>query len=183
MNDDLLIALAGGAVGSLATGVIAVFTRAVGAWSDVKDHDIQAAHVNGALEWWVADRTRVLAGERAMITTDMNERGLLHSGAFDTALSGARTRALREYRDERQRVQAELARLRAAEGTWHAIWRLSHRRRHGLALTADTRVQPFLERWRAPFPSSMSGTAQVEPDDPSRRTLDDELRDLPAIQA
>lgn len=178
---DLTIALAGGAIGAVATALLGQAAAAAAAWGTVTANDAGAANLNQQLEAWTEDRTRKLRQQMDGTTNDMAGRGLLSSSAHGSALAEAKANALHEYRDEEWRVSLALEQLAATEGPWHRFWRLVRRRRPGLALTAAERVAPFLDRWREPVTrhaKDMEATVY----DRTRRTRDDALRELPGYK-
>jgi hypothetical protein len=179
---DLTIALAGGAIGSIATAGLGQLGRARAAWSEVELHDFEADERNAQLVVWVDDRTRRLLIEMEGTTNDLAARGLLRSGAHANALCNLKAEALHEYRDQEWTARIDLARLRAKEGTWHSVWRIL-RGRKAPQLTARSDVEPFLARWREPITrhgSSPADAASVL--DRTTRTTADALSELPELK-
>jgi hypothetical protein len=173
-----IVALAAGAIGAVVTAVFTVAARALAARGDVVAHDAQAGQMNSQLEAWVDDRNRKLLQELSGVKNDLAGRGLMNSGIHGAQAAETKTRALHEYRDQRWLMELELQRLSAAEGGWHRFWRRRLGAVHGLALPAADRVEPVLDRWREPIVRHGSDMP-VTPFDPTRRTLDDLLKELP----
>jgi hypothetical protein len=177
-----VLALAAGAIGAVAAGLLALAGRAASAWRDVSDHDAQAHDLNRQLRAWIDDRTRKLVQELNVITNTLNPRGLLYSGIHGGQAAEAKTQALHEYRDQRWRTELALQRLAAAEGPWHRLWRGIRDSRAGLGLPAAAEIEPFLARWREPVTRHGSGpTDAATPFDPTTRTFEDALAQLPAL--
>jgi len=176
-NQDATLALAGGAIGAVLTVVLAQAGRAYLAWAEVTMHNEEAAEINSDLAAWVDDRTIALEHELKRRTGDANSKGLLYSGGHGVSRAHAKADALQDYRDREWHVRAALARLRAAEGPWHGLWRLL-RRSKGPRLTIADVVKPFLNRWREPV--TKHGGEPVAVLDRTTRTLADGLADLPA---
>jgi hypothetical protein len=178
---DLTIALAGGAIGSIATTALTQAGKARAAWSEIDLHDDEASERNAQLVVWVDDRTHALVAEMNRRTDQANVNGVLHSGGHGLSVAMAKADALHEYRDEEWRTRLDLARLRASEGGWHRVWR-KLRGRPGPSLTARTEVEPFLERWREPVTRHGSGPADaVTVSDRTRRTTNDALDELASL--
>jgi hypothetical protein len=178
MSSDLLIGLAGGAIGAVVAGVFVQAGRAWLAWGEVTLHDFEASERNRRLRIWVDDRTRELAQEISDISNRLASDGLLYSGAHGAAVAGAKAKALHQYRDEEEATAINLMALRASEGAWHFLWRVL-RRRGAPTLTANAEVEPFLDRWREPV--ARHGNDAVTPLDRTRRTFDDALAELPRL--
>jgi hypothetical protein len=178
MSSDLLIGLAGGAIGAVVAGVFVQAGRAWLAWGEVTLHDFEASERNRRLRIWVDDRTRELTQEISGISNRLASDGLLNSGTHGTAVAGAKARALHQYRDEEEVAAIDLMTLKASEGAWHTLWRVL-RRRGGPALTTSAEIEPFLDRWREPV--SRHGGEAVTPLDRTRRTFDEALAELPRL--
>lgn len=179
---DLVVALAGGAVGSILTAVVGQAGRARIAWAEVDLHDTEATEWNAQLLAWTDDRTLKLVREMEAVTEAHSLQGAFHSGTHAAALADAKAQALHEFRDEEWRTRIELARLRAREGAWHGFWRLL-RRRPAPVLTARTEVEPFLDRWREPVTRHGPGPGEgVTPLDRTRRTTEEALTKLDSLE-
>jgi hypothetical protein len=99
METDLLIALAGGAVGAVLTAALAFGAHVVAVPDEVQQHDREVAERTEDLETWVADRDRALRRQLTEVTNDMNKPDRnLWSGAHGVALAATKERALHEYR-------------------------------------------------------------------------------------
>jgi hypothetical protein len=176
VDNALITALAGGAIGAVLAGLGFVLVRLSAVPSDVARHDRRARALDEDLERWVADDHRKLRQELAGIRNDYAARGLQYSGAILSALAEAKTRALQRYRDRRSESERALADLDAAEAWPHAVWRFA-RRRPALALRAPDRVEPVIADWRAPVASAgMSDQAPIH--DPTDWTTEDLLREV-----
>lgn len=172
-------AIAAGAVGAIVAAALAQGGRATLAWREVASHDLDAVERNEQLVVWVDDRTRALVSEMQRIGEQSAAKGVHESGINGRALAEAKERALHEYRDEEWKTRADLAQLRAKEGAWHGLWRLL-RRRPPPALTTDTAVRPFLNRWREPV--TRHGTGSAVPLDRTTRTSTEALDELARLK-
>lgn len=182
MSNELLIGLAGGAIGAVLAAAFAQAGRAWTAFGEVTLHDEEAAERNRRLVTWADDRTRVVIIEMDRRTQDLSGRGLLYSGIHGAAVAEAKADALHEYRDQEEQAKIDLARLRAKEAAWHFVWRRL-RGRPAPSLTAREQVEPFLERWREPVTRHGSGAGDsVTPLDRTTRTRDDALAELPDLK-
>ena len=178
---DLSVALAGGAIGSALTAVLAQVGKARIAWAEVRLHDDEAREYNAQLVAWVDDETRKLVAEMSLVTNDHNSRGSLYSSIHGGDLADRKAGALHRFRDQEWRVRLELARLRATEGSWHLIIRRLWRR-PAPELTAREAVEPFLDRWREPV--TRHGTQPTDAAnvfDPTTRTNEQALAELPKL--
>jgi hypothetical protein len=176
---DVTVALAGGAIGSVITAGLTQVGRARVAWSEVTLHDQQATQRNDQLVAYADDGTQKLVRELSTVAEDHNARNTLRSSKCLADLAARKGEALHRYRDEEWGVRIELAVLKAQEGGWHVAFRWLRRRRNGLALTARTKVEPFLERWREPI--DRYGLGPVEVFDLTTRTEADALKELPSL--
>jgi hypothetical protein len=122
----------------------------------------------------------MLAQEMNGHTNTLSSQGQFYSGAHGGAVAGAKAKALHEYRDEAEGAGIDLARLRAREGAWHSLWRVL-RRRPAPRLTAETEIEPFLERWREPV-TRHGDSNPITPIDRTRRTFEDALAELPRLK-
>jgi hypothetical protein len=173
---DLVIALAGGTIGSVATWLIGwgAYFRALP--SQVEEHDRLVRERDEDLEQWVADDhlrlTRELAGiTNRMASPDEGQGSQLYSGAHGRALAHAKERALHAYRDQERSAQRFVAEIAAREGWLHR----DHRRQFGkpkLGLNAPSLVRPVLDRWRDLTWGHPPGVAPAGVTDPTQRTLD-----------
>lgn len=177
---DLTVALAGGAIGSVATVVLAQVGKIQLAWSEVALHDDQARELNAQLVAYVTDETRKLARELLTVAEDFNSRNTLHSSIAGGALAERKEGALHRYRDQEWRARLQLAALQASEGRWHNWFRMTRGRRGGLELTARQEVEPFLAEWRKPI--TRHGTGPVEVFDLTTQTTEDALTNLASLK-
>ena len=90
--DTLWIALAGGAVGSIVTALIAYGARFWSARAGIEEHDRAARDRDEDLESWVSDRSIVLRRELKEISETYNKQNLFHSGAHEKPLRTRRRR-------------------------------------------------------------------------------------------
>jgi hypothetical protein len=104
--DDLLIALAGGAVGALLAGLAWLGLRVASIPGDLQRHDFEIRVLNEDLELWVSDTYGELRRELNGITNRMSSQGQLYSGAHGTARAQAKTRALHRWRDRLHEASA-----------------------------------------------------------------------------
>jgi hypothetical protein len=174
-SGDLLVGLAGGAIGAILTAVGVVLVRLSAVPADVDRNDRRARALDEDLERWVADEHRALRQELAGITTEYGGRGLLYSGAILGALAEAKAGALRRYRDRRGAAERAFGDLLAAESWPHETWRRILRRGR-LDLRSPGRVEPVIEEWRRDVDRFGIGPAAVH--DPTRLTTEDVLRDV-----
>lgn len=175
MNSDLVIALAGGAIGAVLAAIGFLALRLSTVPGDVGRHDRRTAALDEDLERWVADDHRKLRQELSRIVNDYAGRGLLYSGALMSALAGAKTRALQRYRDRRAESERAFADLLAEESWPHTVWR-ALTRQVALTLRAPDRVEPVIDEWRKPVKRFGMGPVAVY--DPTRWTTEDLLRDI-----
>lgn len=173
---QLLIGLAGGAIGALLAGIGFVAVRLSAVPGEVARHDRRAVALNEDLERWVADDHRKLRQVLSGITNEYAARGLLYSGIHLGSRSEAKTQALQAYRDRCSESERALADLMADEGWPHERWRwLRGRRAH--ELEAAVRIEPVIDEWRAATTAAgMTDEAKIY--DPTRWTTDDLLRDI-----
>jgi hypothetical protein len=170
--DTLWIALAGGAVGSIITALIAYGAKFVSARSDVLAHDRGARERDQDLKSWVADRSVALQQELREITDAMSTQNLSYSSAYGKAFARAKERALEEYRDQERQALRDVARMREAEGMFHRIWRKLMRR--GVPeLTAPPEVSSFLNLWRAPVSRHNQGGLPIAVRDPTTERFEE----------
>jgi hypothetical protein len=169
-----LVALAGGAVGSLVTAALAFGGRLLAARREIDATDRFVADRDEDLASWVADRSLALERELAAKTEELNRENLFYSGAHGTALALTKERALHEYWDQERQAERDVALARERE-TWpHAFWR-RWRRRPFPKPTAPQRAQPVLDTWRSSV--TRHGNSPVEVVDPTRRTLGEAIQD------
>lgn len=168
MASDLLVGLAGGAIGSL----LAYAGRVTAVPSEVGRHDRQARAVLEDLEHWVWDEHRKLRQELSGITTDMAAAGHLNSGAHGGARAEAKTRALQRYRDRRGVKDRAYAELVAAESWPHDLWRRI-RRNHALEYNVGFDGSTVVDEWRKPV--TRHGGEPITVFDPSKPNVVEEL--------
>jgi len=163
-----LVALAGGAVGSLVTATLAVSGRLLAARREIDATDRFVQDRDEDLASWIADRSLALERELAETTEELNKQNLFYSGAHGVALARLKERALHEYRDQERQAQRDVALARGRETWMHRFWR----RRRGQALRAlatSAEAQPLLDAWRSSV--TRHGNAPIEVVDPRRRAL------------
>jgi hypothetical protein len=169
--NDLVIALAGGAVGSLVTWGFGLAARWRAIPSEIEEHDRLARHRDEDLAQWVADDHLRLSRELSGIVVEKAAVGLLYSGSLASALNFAKERALHAYRDQERQALRFVDEL-AAQETW---FHRKQSRRSPLGLTAPRRVQPVLDRWRDPAWGQPPGVVVLPFDDPTQRTLENTI--------
>lgn len=174
---DLVLALAGGAVGSVVTWAFGLSTRWRAIPGEVEEHDRLARHRDEDLEQWVADDHLRLQRELAGIVVEKAAVGLLYSGSLASAMNLAKERALQAYRDQERQAQRFIDGLAASETWFHR----DHRRQSGrsqLRLEATSRVQPVLDRWRDPAWCQPPGVVVLPFNDPTKRTIEKTIAGL-----
>jgi hypothetical protein len=170
-----LIALAGGAVGSVLTAALAFGGRMLAARREIDATDRFVADRDEDLASWVADRSLALERELVAKTEELNKENLFYSGAHGTALALIKERALHEYRDQERQADRDVALARERETWLHAFWRRRRGRRFP-KLTAPQRAQQVLDAWRSSV--VRHGDSPIEVVDPTRRTLRDATQDV-----
>lgn len=163
-----LVALAGGAVGSLLTFALTLGGRVLAARREIDATDRFVRDRDEDLASWVSDRSLALERELAETTEDMNKENLFYSGAHAVALARLKERALHEYRDQERQAQRDVA-LAGERETWpHAFWRRV-RRQPFPTLTTPERAHSVLDAWRSSI--TRHGDPPIEVIDPARRDL------------
>lgn len=170
-----LVALAGGAVGSLLTAALAVSGRLLAARREIDATDRFVADRDEDLASWVADRSLALERELAEKTEELNKENLFYSGAHGVALARLKERALHEYRDQERQAQRDVAVANERETWMHAFWR-GRRGRPFPSLSTPERAQPVLDTWRSSV--TRHGDSPIEVVDPTRRVLGEAVQDV-----
>jgi hypothetical protein len=170
-----LIALAGGAVGSILTAALAFGARLLVARREIDATDRFVADRDDDRTSWVADRSLALERELAAKTEELNKENLFYSGAHGTALALIKERAPHEYRDQERQAERDVALARERETWLHAFWRRL-RGRPFPKLTTPQRAQTVLDAWRSSV--TRHGDSPIEVVDPTRRTLDEAIQDV-----
>jgi hypothetical protein len=172
---DLLVALAGGAIGAVVTGIGFAIVWLSAVPGEVARHDRLAKALDEDLERWVADAHRRLRQDLSRVTNRMNARGQFYSGPHLVARAETKTRALQRYRNRLSRAERALAHLIGEEGWTHERWR-RWRTHTELALHAPERLEPVINDWRGRV--SVPGMEDRGPvHDPTRWTTNDLVRD------
>jgi hypothetical protein len=175
VNDDLLIALAGGAIGAALAAIGFIALRLSAVPGDVDRHDRRARALDQDLERWVADDHRQLRADMAGVADEHNSRNVFYSGFHLAARGEVKTQALQRYRDRLAETTRAFDDLVGEESWAHDLWR-NLRRREPLALQAPGRVEAVIDEWRRDAVVPSIGSAQVY--DPTRWTTDDLLRNV-----
>jgi hypothetical protein len=170
-----LVALAGGAVGSVLTAALAFGARLLAARREIDATDRFVHERDQDLGSWVGDRTLALGRELAAKTEELNKENLFYSGAHGTALALIKERALHEYRDQERQAKRDVALARERETWLHGFWR-RRRRPPFPKLTTPQRAQPVLDSWRSSV--TRHGDSPIEVVDPTRRMLDQAIEDV-----
>jgi hypothetical protein len=173
--DTLWIALAGGAIGSVLTALVAYGAKFWAARSEIANHDQAARSRDEDLASWVSDRSVVLRRQLREISELHNADNLYWSSEHANALARAKERALHEYRDQERQALRDVTHLREGEGRAHAFWR----RIRGLGppeLTAHHKMQPALDLWRSSI--TRHGDSPVEVRDPTRESFQSTLTEM-----
>lgn len=169
MASELVIGLAGGAIGSLLTYV----GRVTAVPAEVARHDRQLRAQLEDLERWVWDEHRKLRQELNGITNNMAARELLYSGAHGGARAEAKTGALHRYRDRRSVKDRAVAEVLAAESWPHDLWRLVRRNSLIRDVSASFDGGTVIDEWRKPV--TRHGGEPITPFDPTRPNVVEEL--------
>lgn len=170
-----LVALAGGAVGSLLTAALAVGGRLLAARREIDATDRFVSERDEDLASWVADRSLALERELAEKTEELNKENLFYSSTHGVALARLKERALHQYRDQERQAQRDIALAKERESWMHAFWR-RQRGQPFPTLTAPTRAQPVLDAWRSSV--TRHGDSPIEVVDPTRRVLGEAVQDV-----
>jgi hypothetical protein len=172
-----LVALVGGAVGSVATWAITYARRIASVKREIAANDRALRVLDDHLETWVADDTVRLRRELHEISEALNKRNLLWSGEHGFQIALAKEKALQSYRDQERTARSQEAEIGAREGRLHSLVRAWAGRSFGL--TAPDRVRPILAAWAAPVTRHLSaGDPPREIDDPRKRSVKTTLADL-----
>ena len=169
------VAVLGAVIGATAAWAFAVGDRFFCARREVAENDRAVADHDEDLASWVSDRHLRLRRDVGRLASELNARGLFHSGELGYQLALAKETALHEYRDELRRVERAVAARREAEGRFHRVWRRLLGRSFQ-SPTASERAQPVLDTWREAV--TRHGHPAHEVVDPARRDLDDALADV-----
>jgi hypothetical protein len=175
VDSDLLVALAGGAIGAVLAGIGFLAIRLSAVPSDVARHDRRVKALDEDLERWVADDHRKLRQELEGIINDHAARNVLYSGFLLRALAEAKTAALQRYRDRRAETERAFNDLVAEESWAHGLWRTITPRRKP-RLRSPERVEPVIDDWRSDVRRYGMGPVSVY--DATTWTTDDLLRDV-----
>jgi len=170
-----LVALTGGAVGSVLTAALAFGGRLLAAWREIEATDRFVADRDEDLASWVADRSLAPERELAAKTEELNKENLFYSSTHGTTLALIKERALHEYRDQERQAERDVALARERETSLHASWRRRGNRPFP-SLTAPKRAQPVLDAWRSSV--IRHGDSPIEVVDPTRRTLGEAIQDV-----
>lgn len=172
--ETLLVALGGGAVGTVLAVLLAFGGRLLAVPRELMANDRAVRDRDEDLETWVADEHVRLERELHELSEALNKENLYWSGHHGKQIALAKERALHRFRDQERQALRDAATIRDRE-TWP---HLLYRARKGIPspeLRAPGRVAPVLEVWRRPVRRHLSSKSDesVEVNDPSRRTLDD----------
>jgi hypothetical protein len=170
-----LIALAGGAVGSVLTAALAFGGRLLAARREIDATDRFVVDRDEDLASWVADRSLALERELAAKTEELNKENLFYSGTHGTALALIKEQGLHEYRDQERQAERDIAVARERETWLHAFWR-RRRGRPFPKLKAPERAQPVLDAWRSSV--TRHGDSPIEVVDATRRALGEAIQDV-----
>lgn len=173
-SETLLIALAGGAIGAVLTGLAWLAVRLASVPGDLRAHDYAVVVLNEDVELWVADTYRELAQELRRIS---NTQGLhIEDGSHLNARSAAKTAALHRWRDRLHAAERELVAVQGQERWYHRLWRHLPGYEDELALASATRVEPVIAEFRRDVETPGGKSEKVR--DPTRFTLDDLLDEI-----
>ncbi len=158
----MLIAVAGGAAGS----VLTMLARVVTVPAEVGRHDQRVRDIDADLERYVADEHTRLVFEASELRAE--GRSAAPPG-LDTAF--AVERAIHKYRDEETRRVREVRDIYAAEGAAHSLWR-AVRRCHTEVLGTPARACALVDRWPRMVPIVEPSGVRLRLTDPRDRSID-----------
>lgn len=172
-----LIAIVGGAVGTVLAWLIAYAGRVAAVGREVAANDRALLVIDDHLETWVADDTVRLRRELRDISETLNKEDLFWSGHHGAQIAQAKERALHAYRDQERTARSQEAEIGAREGRLHALVRAW--RTLDFGLKAPERVRPILDAWAAPVTRHLSAAdPPLEINDPRQRTVETTLADV-----
>jgi hypothetical protein len=177
-SEALLIAIAGGAVGVLLTGIAWAVLRLSAVPGELTRHDFEAWIVNQDLELFAADEYRrvkqelaVAEGEERRLGGRVREFGL----AYGERRASIKSAALHRWRDRLHEAERELVALQSSEGWIQRLLREHWKSdRKGLDLPARERVEPIIEELRQQV--QKHGQPAIHVFDPTKFQLNDLLR-------
>lgn len=173
-SETLVIALAGGAIGAVLTGLTWIIARLASVPGDLRTHDYAAKVLNEDVELWVADTYHEVVQELRGIS---NSQGLhIEDGSHLNARSAAKTNVLHRWRDRLHTAERDLIALQGQERWYHRLWRHLPGNDHQLALTSAEKVQPIIAEFRRDVETPGGQSAEVR--DPTRFILDDLIREI-----
>ncbi|HWP32443.1 MAG TPA: hypothetical protein VNL97_01720 [Solirubrobacterales bacterium] len=173
-SETLLIALAGGAVGAVLTGLAWLAVRLASVPGDLRAHDYAIKVLNEDVELWVADTYQELAQELRRIS---NTQGLhIEDGSHLNARSAAKTQTLHRWRDRLHTAERDLVAVQGQERWYHRLWRHLPGYEDELALTSAERVEPVITEFRRDVETPGGQSAAVR--DPTHFSLDDLLSEI-----
>lgn len=173
-SETLFIALAGGAIGAILTGLTWLVVRLASVPGDLRAHDYAVRVLNEDLELWVADTYRDLERQLRKIS---NTQGLhVEDGSHLNARSAAKTQTLQRWRDRLHNAERDLVAVQGQERWYHRLWRHLPGYENELALTSAGRVEPVVAEFRRAVETPGGQSAKVR--DPTRFTLDDLLNEI-----
>jgi hypothetical protein len=174
VSSQLVIALAGGAVGSVLTAVSTAVIRYGAVPAEVRHNDRQIAEIDRDLDRFAADEyTRLRNVELPKL---LHQGGLEKwTAASDRSITMAREWALmiswsmQLYRDHENAQMTTYREIVASEGRLHWAYRRIHPRHKRLAeLTTPERAAAFLDRWRK---LTVASGEKVHMPDPRNRSI------------
>jgi hypothetical protein len=173
-SETLLIALAGGAIGVLLTGLAWLLLKVASIPGDLQRHDFETRIVNEDLKLWAADEYRRVKRELTAAETRLANRGQLYTGTYGNARSAIKTAALHRWRDRLHAAERKIVAIRSREHRLHDMARKRKKYKYGLDLTAPTQVEPIINEFRQPI--TKHGQDRLKVFDPTKFELDDLLR-------
>jgi hypothetical protein len=176
-TETLWIALAGGAIGALLTGVAWCLVKLGGFPGDIRRHDFEGRVVNEDLELWAIDEYRRLRRELRRIENSppKGRTDWIYSGAYGNARSAAKTEALHRWRDRLHVAERNIIEIESTENRTHRLVRRLRSER-GLALHAAEGVEPIIEEFRQPI--TKHGHDRLQVFDPTTVQLDDVIKGI-----
>jgi hypothetical protein len=175
-SETLWIALAGGTIGVLITGVAWTALKLLGIPGDLRRHDFEARVINEDLELWAIDQYRQVRRELRQAENSPSQVDWIYSGAYGNARSYIKTNALHRWRDRLHSAERSMVEIESKEGSLHRLVRRREKYREGLALRAAERVEPIIEEFRQPI--TKHGHDHLQVFDPTTVRLEDVIEQI-----
>jgi hypothetical protein len=174
-SKTLWIALSGGTIGVLLTGVAWAVLKLMAVPGEMRCHDFEVRVVNEDVELWAIDEYRALRRElRRTENSHSTQRDWIYSGAYGNARSAPKTDALHRWRDRLHSAERSIVEIESKEGSFHRLLRRRRKYREGLTLHAAERVEPIIEEFRQPI--TKHGHDHLKVFDPTTVKLEDVIQ-------